>query len=85
VDAVQKAVQSSDAVSVQRAAHALKGAVANFAAEPATQAAHTIEAMGRAGDLTGAPAALPPLRQELDLLAQELAAYRSAHTGGAPP
>ena len=85
VEAVHNAVRSNDAKAVQHAAHTLKGAVANFAAEAATQAAQGIEAMGRAGTLAGAPAALPPLRHELDRLVQDLSAYRSAHAGRTAP
>ena len=45
------ALEARDAAGLQAAAHAIKGAVSNFAAEKATTAAKAVELAGKAGDL----------------------------------
>ena len=72
LDAVRRAVASREAAELDRAAHALKGSVANFSAEPATLAAARLEVMGRTGDLTGSAEVLRTLETELDRLSQAL-------------
>ncbi len=69
------AVSGGDAPRLQRAAHSLKGAVGLFGAPAAAAAAQRLEALGQAGDLSGAPeavaeleAALTPLRAALGAL-----------------
>ncbi len=75
---VRAAVRDSDAAALRAAAHALKGAVSNFAAPPATEAALRLQKMGEAGRLEGAGAALEHLERELDaLLAALVLAVRS--------
>jgi len=69
---VQRAVAANDADALTRAAHALKGAVANFSAEPTRAAAARLEEMGRAGDLSESVAALRTLEGELDRLGPAL-------------
>lgn len=71
---LETAVGKGDAEGVRRAAHALKGSVANFAAARAQAGAFALEQAGRNGDLGGAPALL-------DLLRTELAAVREALAG----
>jgi HPt (histidine-containing phosphotransfer) domain-containing protein len=51
---------------VQAAAHALKGAVSNFAASAASEAAHRMQQIGEAGDFTGARSACALLEAELE-------------------
>ena len=65
---IRKAVQESDAAALRAAAHALKGAVSNFAAPPATEAALRLQKIGEAGRLAGAGAALEQLEREIDAL-----------------
>lgn len=55
------AAQDGDARRVERAAHSLKGSIANFGAEPAVQAALAVETIGRSGDLAGAQEAYAQL------------------------
>ena len=55
----------------QRAAHSLKGAVSNLAAERAQEAAFAIEVMGRENNLGGIP-------QAWDKLESEMSAARAA-------
>jgi len=50
---IHEAVKAGNAHRVERAAHSLKGSVANFGAESAVQAALALEKLGRSGDLTG--------------------------------
>ena len=51
---IQKALAESDARNLERAAHSLKGSVANFGSEAAYQAALDLEQIGRSNKLDGA-------------------------------
>lgn len=68
VSGIRQAVVSHDARSLETAAHALRGSVSNFTARRASQAALSLELMGRAGDLTGSAQALVELEAELERL-----------------
>ena len=57
-----------------RAAHSLKGSVANFGASAAVAAALRLEQMGRAQQLVEAPEALRALEQALSKVCAELTA-----------
>lgn len=77
---IRSAVQGADAAALERAAHTLKGCVANFGAGPAASAALDLEKMGRARQLDNAERACQTLETELwrfeqalDALARELA------------
>lgn len=59
---------TADAGSLRAAAHALKGAVANFCADDAVQAAKRLEMTSKTGDLAGAAAQL----DEVVLAVEEL-------------
>jgi HPt (histidine-containing phosphotransfer) domain-containing protein len=52
---LEAALAAGDAPALRSAAHAVKGAVANFSAERAVQAARELEYAGRDGDLVRAP------------------------------
>ncbi len=54
MNTAREAAASGDAEKVQRAGHALKGALSNLAATQACAVAVSLEAMGKAGDLSGA-------------------------------
>ena len=71
-EALDKAVAGNDAKTVERTAHAMKGAVANFSARPSVAAAEVLERMGRGQDLGHAGAALAVLKHELTRLDQAL-------------
>ncbi len=71
-DAVGKAVAERHAYALERSAHALKGAVANFSAAPAVAAAERLEVMGRKNDLQGCDEAEATLRVEMRRLADAL-------------
>ncbi len=69
---VQLAVEAADPALVARAAHTLKGAISNFGAQAAAEAAFQLEQMGRAGQLSGVVSALATLEAEVDGLIREL-------------
>jgi CheY-like chemotaxis protein/HPt (histidine-containing phosphotransfer) domain-containing protein len=71
---MRAAVAGADPARLQRAAHALKGGVATFAARAAHEVALRLEKMGRAGDLSAAPEALAALAQEVERLRPALTA-----------
>ena len=69
---VREAVGCGDARVLERAAHKLRGAAANFGAEAACAAAQRLEQMGRAGDLTRAAEAQDELAMAMRQLHQAL-------------
>jgi CheY-like chemotaxis protein/HPt (histidine-containing phosphotransfer) domain-containing protein len=71
VEGIRRAIEEKDAHALQAAAHTLKGAVSNFAAEAATRAAARLQQIGESGQMGGARAAC-------DVLEEELAQVRSA-------
>ncbi len=70
---LRKALEEADAPALRSAAHALKGAVSNFAAPAATETALSLQKMGEAGRLVGAEAVLERLEKEVDGLLAALA------------
>jgi two-component system sensor histidine kinase/response regulator len=71
---VRRALAGCDGPALERAAHSLKGAVANFGARRASEAAFSLEKMGREGRWEGSEAALADLEAALEQLLPELAA-----------
>jgi CheY-like chemotaxis protein/HPt (histidine-containing phosphotransfer) domain-containing protein len=78
---LRTAIRGSDAAALRAAAHALKGAVSNFAAPAATEAALRLQKMGEAGQLAGAGAGLERLEAEVEALLAGLAAVRAGDAG----
>jgi HPt (histidine-containing phosphotransfer) domain-containing protein len=68
LDEIDEAIVAKDAHALRQAAHALKGAVGNFAASRAYARALQLEHAGRDGDLSQAAALLDSLREELKTL-----------------
>jgi CheY-like chemotaxis protein/HPt (histidine-containing phosphotransfer) domain-containing protein/anti-sigma regulatory factor (Ser/Thr protein kinase) len=62
---IRRAVSAPDARALQAAAHALKGAVSNFAAAAASETAFRLQRMGEAGETSDAPAVLAQLEREI--------------------
>lgn len=62
---IRRAIEVGSAKDLERAAHSLKGAVANFGAEPTKEAALRLELIGKSGDLTEARTALKALQESL--------------------
>ena len=71
VDILQ-ALATKDANLLERAAHGLKGSVANFGARAAVDAAFQLEQLGRTDKLDLAPPALADLERALACLHAEL-------------
>jgi HPt (histidine-containing phosphotransfer) domain-containing protein len=67
------AIARQDPRALELAAHALKGAVATFAAKPAFDAALRLETMGRDDQIGGAKQAYKILTTEIDRLQSALA------------
>jgi HPt (histidine-containing phosphotransfer) domain-containing protein len=72
---VKSAIVAKDPKRLQSAAHALKGAVANFSAPEATDAAYNLEMKGRNGDMQGWDAGLLRLQIALSQLNPILEKY----------
>ena len=79
---IDGAVLRQDADALRRAAHTIKGAVANFGAKAVVEQASTIETIGRSGDLAAAREAALVLRTLMDRFAPQLEAA-AAKGGGA--
>jgi two-component system sensor histidine kinase/response regulator len=69
---IREAIGEKNAGALRAAAHALKGAVSNFAAAAATEAALRLQKMGESGHLAGAGAALERLEGEIETLLASL-------------
>ena len=69
---LREAVLSGAAEEIGRAAHKLKGAMANFSADAAVAAALRLEKMGRSGDLDASDEALKDLESEVERLVDAL-------------
>ena len=65
---IRGAAERGDAAEMERAAHKIKGSVANFAASAAYDAALRLEVMGREGHLDQAPEAVIRLESALEEL-----------------
>jgi CheY-like chemotaxis protein len=71
---LREAVRQRDADALRAAAHAIKGAVSNFAAPPATEAALRLQKIGESGQLAAAAPALERLEGEIQALLAALGA-----------
>ena len=65
---IEAGVARRDSQTIERAAHALKGAMQSLSATPAAKAALRLEELGRAGDLASAEEALAELKDEFQRL-----------------
>jgi HPt (histidine-containing phosphotransfer) domain-containing protein len=72
LEEIRAAIQAGDAESLERSAHGLKGAVANFGARAAVDAAFRLETIGRSRNLADASAAFVALEETLGKLRPEL-------------
>jgi signal transduction histidine kinase/CheY-like chemotaxis protein/HPt (histidine-containing phosphotransfer) domain-containing protein len=72
---IRKAITTNDGKALEYAAHALKGAVKNFGADAAAEAALKLEKIGSEGKLSQAEKALEVLEKEIDRLNPALAAF----------
>jgi CheY-like chemotaxis protein/HPt (histidine-containing phosphotransfer) domain-containing protein len=70
--AMRRAISTADGEALREAAHALKGAAANFAAAPVVEAAGRLESQGRNGDLHESVATYAVLTREMPRLRRAL-------------
>ena len=70
---LSKALAGRDGKALERAAHALKGTVANFGARTAFEAALRVERLAQKGDMVGARTEWAPLEKEMARLKKALA------------
>jgi HPt (histidine-containing phosphotransfer) domain-containing protein len=71
---IEQAVAASDANSLERAAHSLKGSIANFGSDPAYHAAFELEQIGRNKNLEHAAEAYARLLSVMGHVCPELEA-----------
>ncbi len=72
---IRAAVSAGKANVLERTAHALKGMVANFRSDAATQAAYSLEKMGREKTLDQAAQAVETLSSRVDNLGRQLRSF----------
>ena len=77
LDRTRQAVASRDAVAAERAAHTLRGALANFAAGKAGAAAQRLEDSAEQGNWGSALAAHAQLEEEMPNVVSALTAFTS--------
>jgi len=69
---IEEALRTGDAKLMERAAHTLKGAAANFGAEPVVEPALRLEMAGRRGNLSAASGDFAQLTTALRGMHQDL-------------
>jgi HPt (histidine-containing phosphotransfer) domain-containing protein len=69
---IETAINSRDNETLRKAAHTLKGAVANFSAPAAFEAASQLEQTGKNAELTGAEEQFNTLKSEIDAVLAEM-------------
>jgi two-component system, sensor histidine kinase and response regulator len=74
----REALSRQDSPAVEQASHALKGALVNLAAGPASRIARDLEVNARSGDLTHAGRALQQLEEELNRVMIQLEGLKSS-------
>jgi CheY-like chemotaxis protein len=82
LSAIQESITRRDARALERAAHTLKGAVSNFGAKSAGDAALRLEVIGRSGNFTHSKEAYVELEKEVTRLGGALAAFREEVVSG---
>jgi HPt (histidine-containing phosphotransfer) domain-containing protein len=75
LDRVGHAIESGDGPKLAGAAHALKGALSNFAATRSVELARNLESMGQRGELEAAAGAHRQLVAELGRLERDLDSF----------
>jgi len=75
---IRDAIRKEDSEALRQAAHALKGAIANFGESAAVAAAFKLETIGRQGALAGAAQAARVLEGDLERLKRTLSPFRGA-------
>ena len=79
VAAIEAAVGSKQASTVERLAHSLKGELLAIAAIPAAESARELESLGKQSDLAGADTLLKSLQKQLAALQEPLTGFVAKH------
>ncbi|MBW2432730.1 MAG: response regulator [Deltaproteobacteria bacterium] len=82
LETLRDTLKSSDAKTLTRTAHSLKGMLRNFQAENAADTAYTLEQMGRNGTLDDADQIVDSLADQLEQVAQRLQQLVREISGG---
>jgi HPt (histidine-containing phosphotransfer) domain-containing protein len=69
---IETGLEQSDAIMIQRAAHALKGSVGTFQASGAQDASKKLETFAKDADMDGARMAFTALSNQIQLVRQDL-------------
>lgn len=72
ISRIENAIINRDSEALRKAAHTLKGAVANFSAPAAYEAASILEQTGRNGELANADDQFLKLKTEIDSVIKEM-------------
>lgn len=73
---LDRALATTDANLLIRAAHTIKGSCGNFGATELTRISHLMELQGKAADFASAAATLPSLKTEYVAVAEALKQFR---------
>jgi two-component system, sensor histidine kinase and response regulator len=76
LDSLRDAIGENDSTTVKRAAHTIKGALLNFGAKRAADAALELEAAGKQGDLCDARSLCERLESQLNAIRPTLAGWK---------
>ncbi len=79
---VQQAIAEGDGEALHKWAHRMKGALGNFAAHPAYEAAQRLEQIGLSGDLSGAETSWGELQCEIDRVRSALESLLKGQSDG---
>lgn len=75
INAMQKALATSDAEALRRAAHSLKGSCSNLGVQPLMTQCQYIEQQAASGSLAGLECTLVTLQSDFSQVRQQLLAY----------
>ncbi|HOO72661.1 MAG TPA: Hpt domain-containing protein [Spirochaetota bacterium] len=65
LNTIEEAINNGDSEKVGKGSHTIKGAVSNFSARNAFDAAYKLEQIGKSGDLSSAQSAFSSLKKEI--------------------
>jgi HPt (histidine-containing phosphotransfer) domain-containing protein len=72
IERISNAISENDPGVLEREAHSLKGAVGNFGADDAYEAAYHLEKLGKSGSMATAEKGLSNLEKTFDILISEM-------------
>jgi two-component system, sensor histidine kinase and response regulator len=72
INKISDSINKGDPDALRKTAHTLKGAVSNFSAQSAYDAAYDLEIVGKNNELESADKKFNLLKREIDLVVQEM-------------